>query len=216
LPQGEQHSGERANMDVWAGPLAKQECDATRWRRPKAGRRLGVAPLSRRARRVQEHEQPGHRRIRRHWSIGTGGRLCPGTIAHGTGFGVCDAESRPWVGGSGHGGAGGVGGGVHAGADGNSPSISRRPRPLVTIRASSLRVSGQGIVYSADGPGSERQVGTRVGPDMGTLIVSVRRLAGLAKPNKHQRPAMCQCTKRQPCPALSYTRSGPNARQGMP
>jgi hypothetical protein len=36
---------------------------------------------------------------RRHWSIGAGGRLCPGTIGRGAGSGVCDVES--WARGNG-------------------------------------------------------------------------------------------------------------------
>jgi len=46
LRQGERHRGERQNMDVLAGPPAKQECEATRWRRAKRGRRVGVASIT--------------------------------------------------------------------------------------------------------------------------------------------------------------------------
>jgi hypothetical protein len=68
LPQGEPHAGERPHMDVWAGPLAKQDCAATRWQRTESERRVGVTPgrerpLTRRCRaRAGKPEQPGHRR----------------------------------------------------------------------------------------------------------------------------------------------------------
>src|SRR5882762_60451 len=49
-PRGEQHCGERTNMNVWAGPLAKQECEATLGQRTESGKRVRVAPLTRRRR----------------------------------------------------------------------------------------------------------------------------------------------------------------------
>src|SRR5260370_241959 len=52
------------------------------------------------------------------------GRRCSRCIGGGAGTGVRHAEPCPWGGGSGHGRAGGVGEGVHAGADGSNPSIN--------------------------------------------------------------------------------------------
>jgi hypothetical protein len=55
---GEQHCGERPDRKGWAGPLAKQECAATRGNGRRPGGELGSRAKLAVGRRGQEPEWP--------------------------------------------------------------------------------------------------------------------------------------------------------------